>query len=367
MDAQADLPVPRAALLRALRRIEALAGLTEDDLAPLPAKGTAHGHVAIVPEIDGQRLCARIAYAHPGDPTAPARLAVQAEAFRRCAPSGVTPRLFATVPPDEALPGGLLVVQRIEGRTPWLPSELQAMARTLAAIHALPVPAPGDAPPLPFHDDPAAALLAAIEANTPFFARMAIAERPRRMLEEELAAARAYVGGRRPPCPRVLALSDTHPGNFLVDGDGKAWFVDLEKVNYGAAAVDLAHATLATSTRWDRDVNLSLAHPDIEAFYRTYLNLVGPERAAALRPHLLPLRRMTWLRTMAFFARWWVQTDPSYAGTEPDRWSDSGLSFGAKAHFRRVIAGHFDSASVGWIRREWEGRHALTFYRADLH
>ncbi|MDF3075378.1 MAG: aminoglycoside phosphotransferase [Alphaproteobacteria bacterium] len=141
--------------------------------------------------------------------------------------------------------------------------------------------------------------------------------------------------------------------NFLVDAEGKAWFVDLEKVHYGAAAIDLAHATLYTSTRWDRDINIALSGEAIAQFYRTYLARIGEARAQSLRPFLLPLRRMTWLRTMAFTARWSVQTDPSYAGTEPDRWSDTGLSPEMKAHTQATIADFYRPQTIERIRSEW--------------
>lgn len=349
-------------LLRALRGVPALAGLNEGDLAPLSSKGTAHGHVSIVPPIEGRALVVRIAYAFPGDPTAATRLTMQAEAFRRCAPSGVTPRLFALLPPDESLPGGALIVDRIDGRVPHLPAELGLMAQSLAAIHSLPVPAPGDAAPIPFPDDAVMALLQAIETNAVFFDRMTLDSDVRAALHQELAFARNYASstGRGRPDP-VLALADTHPGNFLVDAPGRVWFVDLEKVHYGAAAVDLAHATLETSTRWDRDVNLALSRAAIVSFHRQYLDLIGAVRAARLRPFLLPLRRMTWLRTMAFMARWSVQTAPSYQGTEPDRWSDLGLSDDMKAHSRATIADLYRLQTIERIRREWLKDDPLAF------
>ena len=349
-------------LLRELHRLPALAALRESDLAPLSNKGTAHGHVAIVPQIDRRRLVVRIAYAFPGDPTAAARLEIQAEAFRRCAPSGVTPRLFDVVPPSEAMPGGVLIVDRIDGRVPQLPGELGLMAQSLAAIHGVPAPARSDAAPLPYHADPVAALLAAIEANAVFFGRKAMTDDARDALREELDFARSFADATTRGTPDiVLALADTHPGNFLVDSAGKAWFVDLEKVHYGAAAIDLAHATLETSTRWDADVNLTLPREAIVAFHRRYLDLIGEGGARRLLPFLLPLRRMTWLRTMAFMARWSVQTDPSYNGTEHDRWSDLGLSEAMKAHSRATIARMFQPRIIARNRAEWLGSEMLAF------
>jgi thiamine kinase-like enzyme len=343
-----------APLLRELHRVPALAHLRENDLASLSSKGTAHGHVAILPPVDGRNLVVRIAYAFPNDPTAAQRLIVQAEAFRRCAPSNATPRLFATVPPSAATPGGLLIVDRIDGRPPQLPQELALMARSLAAIHALPVPPQQQAAPIPFPADAVTALLQTVETNAVFFDRMQMDDASRRALREELEFAHAYANSKSRGTPEpVLALADTHPGNFLVDAEGKAWFVDLEKVHYGAAAIDLAHATLYTSTRWDRDVDIALSRNAIAQFYRTYLARIGEARAQRLRPFLLPLRRMTWLRTMAFTARWSVQTDPTYSGTEPDRWSDTGLSSEMKVHTQATIADFYRPQTIERIRSEW--------------
>ena len=80
---------------------------------------------------------------------------------------------------------------------------------------------------------------------------------------------------------------------------------------------------------------------------------IGVERADRLRPFLLPLRRMTWLRTMAFTARWSVQTDPAYAGDEPDRWSDTGLSPEMKAHIKATIADFYRPQTIARIRGDW--------------
>ncbi|HYI06743.1 MAG TPA: hypothetical protein VD858_17750, partial [Reyranella sp.] len=112
-------------MLAALRERAAFSALTAADLKPLPATGTAHGHVRLPND-----LLARVAYAHEGDPSAAARFATQAEAFRHLAPSGRTPRLHDAIEPRPGLPGGALIVDLIDGRTPRLPDELGLMADT---------------------------------------------------------------------------------------------------------------------------------------------------------------------------------------------------------------------------------------------
>jgi aminoglycoside phosphotransferase len=335
-------------LLIALRERPAFASLTAADLKPLPATGTAHGHVCLP-----NRLLARVAHAHEGDAAAAARLATQAEAFRHLEPAGRTPRLHDVIEPRPGLPGGALIVDLIDGRAPRLPDELAAMADTLARIHALPLPPAGSS--IPSQENPFLETLAAIEQNAGRFldkavpdagARAEIAEELRLMRGMALAFAK-----RRQPL--TVALADTHPGNFIVDRAGIAWFVDLEKVHVGSPAIDLAHATLATSTLWHPDVGKVLSRAEVEAFYRLYLEKVGRRQAADLEPWLTPMRRLTWLRTTLFMARWRVQTRAPRDPADPAQWSDAGLDPAMKAHIDRCIDQCFRRATIRSIRAEW--------------
>ena len=111
------------ALLAALRQRPRFAALTSDDLEPLPATGTAHGHVRLP---DG--LIARVAYAYEGDAGAAARLETQAAAFRFLAPSGRTPALHDVLPPREVC---LKARQQSEGVWPPGLHEWPALKRRL--------------------------------------------------------------------------------------------------------------------------------------------------------------------------------------------------------------------------------------------
>jgi aminoglycoside phosphotransferase (APT) family kinase protein len=335
-------------LLAALRERPALASLTIADLKPLPATGTAHGHVRLP-----HGLLARVAYAHENDPAAASRLATQAEAFRQLAPSGRTPRLHDVIDPRPGLPGGALIVDLIEGRAPRLPDELPLMADTLARIHVLP-PLPA-ASPIPRQENPFLETLAAIEQNALRFLDKAVPDPGSRAeIAEELSLMRGLapaVAQRAQPV--TVALADTHPGNFIVDRDGVAWFVDLEKVHVGSPATDLAHATLATSTLWHPDVGKVLSPDEVRRFYTLYLEKVGPRQAADLEPWLLPMRRLTWLRTTLFMARWRVQTREPRDPSDPTQWSDSGLEPAMKAHIDARIDQCFRRDTIQSIRAEW--------------
>jgi aminoglycoside phosphotransferase (APT) family kinase protein len=316
--------------------------------APLPATGTAHGHVRLA---DGR--LARVAYAHEGDGSATGRLHAQAAAFRHLEPAGRTPRLHEVVDPRPSLPGGALIVDFIDGRAPQLPDELALMADTLARIHALPLPAASS--PIPRQSNPFLETLEAIEFNAMRFLDKAVPDPDARTaIAEELRAMRALVPALgRHTQPLTVALADTHPGNFLVDASGIAWFVDLEKVHVGSPAIDLAHATLPTSTLWHPDVGTLLTRAEADAFYADYLARVGKTAADALQPWLLPMRRLTWLRTTLFMARWRVETRAPRDPSNPSQWSDAGLDLRMKAHIDARIDQCFTRDVVRDIRSEW--------------
>jgi len=314
----------------------------------LPATGTAHGHVRLA---DGR--LARVAYAHEGDASATGRLHAQATAFLHLEPAGRTPRLHDVVDPRPGLPGGALIVDFIDGRAPHLPDELRLMADTLARIHALPLPPASS--PFPRQSNPFLQTLEGIELNAMRFLDKAVPGADARAeIADELRAMRALAPalGRRTQ-PLTVALADTHPGNFLVDDSGIAWFVDLEKVHVGSPAIDLAHATLPTSTLWHPDVGKRLTPIEVQAFYDDYLARVGDTAAAALRPWLAPMRRLTWLRTTLFMARWRVETRSLRDPSNPAQWSDAGLDPRMKAHIDARIDQCFTREVIRDIRREW--------------
>lgn len=335
-------------LLAALRERPRFANLTAEDLEPLPATGTAHGHVRLP---DG--LIARVAYAYEGDSGAAARLETQAAAFRLLIPSKCTPVLYDVLLPREGLPGGALIVDRIVGSVPTLPRDLGAMAASLAAIHSLENPPENS--PIPRQKNPLLETLEAVEKNALHFLDKAVPDQDARAeIAEELRLMRSVARATaRRPQPLTIALADTHPGNFIMGADGVAWFVDLEKVYIGSPAIDLAHATLPTSTLWHPEVGQILTRGQVAGFYAQYLAKVGEARAAALEPWLMPMRRLTWLRTTMFMARWRVQTSQARDPNDPGQWSDAGLEPAMRAHLKARIEQCFSRDFIRAVRAEW--------------
>lgn len=351
----AHLPARLPALAAALSRLPEFAGLAADALEPMAVKGLAHAHV----RIRGRGLVLRLPrYSYFGASPAD-NIAYQAECFRRAEPSGATPRLHAAIAPTDDVPHGALVVEEIVGRAPRLPDDMARIADALAAIHTLAVPLPSLCPPLRIHVDPVAATLVVIESQADYLPAAGVPRKTLRVLDDEIRWARGFAADAAKRDHVVtLVGSDTHPGNFLIDGSGRAVFVDFERMHYGSPAIDLAHASVYTSTMWDADVAAALARPDILAFYRRYLARVPPQFAERLRPWLVPLRRLTWLRTTTWCAKWRVESE------RPPRTPGAVASAAMQdpayiAACRARVADYFDPATVARIRAEWLEGEAL--------
>jgi aminoglycoside phosphotransferase (APT) family kinase protein len=329
-------------LAAALSRLPHWRAVEPAALEKLPDKGLAHAHWRIA----GKGVLVRV----PRAPDRDQALLRQATCFRRIEPSGRAPRLYAVIEPGAELSGGALIIEEIVGRPPRWPAELSLVAETLAAIHALPLPSPEQRPPLPDPPDPFAATLTVIEGNRVFLETAGAGAATIRQIDDELAWARAYAADPPPAgAPRTFVIADAHPGNFIVTPAGQAKFVDLEKGGYGAPAIDVAHATLRPSTRWDAECGTVLTRDEIARFVHAYFTAAGPAIEQAIRPTLMPMRRLTWLRTTLAFARFKVE-----------RAADA-LSREAAAHAEVVIADSLSEATINYIRSEWLGPDILTF------
>ncbi|MSO80993.1 MAG: aminoglycoside phosphotransferase [Alphaproteobacteria bacterium] len=333
-------------LHRALSAQPGFAELPRGALAPMPeATGVSHDHLRIA----GRELVLRVPRFRQSGATATAFLTTQAAAFARAAASGHVPALAAILACSDDLPGGALVVAEIAGRKPALDgatrdADLAAMARALAAMHTLLVPPDAARAPLPVQASPFAETLTVIEAQAAFIEHAGLAPASRRALLEELDWARGAAADAPAPEP-VLVGSDTHPGNFLIDAAGKAWFVDLEKAAYGAAAIDLAHATLPTSTGWDPDVATALPADAVAVFEGAWATAARPALAAPVMAHRTAFRRLTWLRTITWLARWKASWSQDAGGAA----RDARLA----AHVGRHVARCFLPASIARQRAEW--------------
>ncbi|MBI3513497.1 MAG: aminoglycoside phosphotransferase family protein [Proteobacteria bacterium] len=340
----------RAALATALARVPGFQRVAADDFEELAADGIAHAHV----RVRGYGRLVRIPRFSQVASDARAHLDYQAVCFARAAPAGVTPRLFGMLEPAAGLPMGGLVVEEILGRVPDLVRDLPALAASLARLHGLALPPPPERPPLVDHTaDPLAGARAHLARQAKGLdddaTAAVLAPAARAILLEELAALAPLLDRLGvAPQPASLIAFDCHPGNFLVEPSGRAVLVDLERVQYGTPASDLAHATLPTSTLWDRRVDVALPRPALETFYAAYRGALDADRAAQLRPWLAPFRRLIFLRSATWFVRFLGET-------RAGRWSAGSLDPDFLAEVERRIRALLEPARLDAIRDEWRG------------
>jgi len=287
------------ALLHGLR--DALAashpGLASVSLVPMQDKGLAHHHVRLV----GTGLIARLPKQSQMGLPAQDNLDYEAACFQRASASGHVPRFAGTLPIDAGLPRGGLLVEEVIGRPVRLPDDLGAIARALAAIHSLPVPAPAARPPLLDADDPLQALRREIAAQAVHLDAAGIAPRARALIDTVRAAFHRRCDEPARPARRLIAF-DAHPGNFLVRDDGRAMLVDLEKARYSHPPLDLAHATLYTSTTWDLATYAELTPEQVAQACTTWESAC--DLGTSQRGWMIPLRAAMWLWSVTWCAKW---------------------------------------------------------------
>ena len=331
--------------LRAALR-EAASEFAQVELELMPDKGLAHHHVRLL----GTGCIARLPKQSQMGLAAHANLAYQAACFERACASGHAPALHGVLSPSAALPRGGLLVEEIKGRAARLPGDLAAIAQGLAAIHSLDVPPGPRRAPLRAPPDGVAALCDEIEAQAVHLDAARLA--PRALAAIDIALLRLRTAARlleRAP-PRLIAF-DAHPGNFLICDDGRAVLVDLEKARYGEPPLDLAHATLYTSTTWDVDAYAELTHEQVALGYVTWAQHF--EAAELWRPWLLPLRSAMWLWAVTWCAKWKALADaPAEAGGDGEDWSSAHSDEALVRHVRGRVECYLSADIVDAVGAE---------------
>ncbi len=309
-------------------------------LLPLPDKGLAHDHV----RLQGTGWIARIPKQSQLGLTAQDNLDYQRACFERAAVSGHTPALHGVLPPSTHLPRGALLVQAIEGRAARLPHDLPALAAALAALHALPLPEAAARPPLLNAADPLLALVQEIDVQAFHLAEAGLPVAVLTAIQHERQRLQACVSATDRPA-RCLIAFDAHPGNFIVQSDGRAVLVDLEKCRYAHPGLDLAHATLYTSTTWDVDTHAVLTVDEVLGFYAVWAREVGPLATGAQAWHGT-LRRAMWLWSITWCAKWRALSRASAQdGADGEDWSGERSEAALVDHVRNRVD-HYLSTEV---------------------
>ena len=282
---------------------DSLLQLRAEDLTAMPGKGLAHDHIAA----GNSKLLLRIPKQSQLALNAHDNLQYQATCFARMLPGGHTPACYAQISPSEEIPMGGLLVEQIAGRAPAGVEDFQSIAKALACIHRLPLPASASRAPLYDQQNSLADTLSEVVLQASYLNKGDISAASLDMIARQLETARAEVESLDAPASRLISF-DAHPGNFLIDNSGRAILVDLEKGRYGGCGFDLAHATLYTSTTWDTEVNIELNQTAIEKFYTRWLLEMPDDLGVSMQSTLIPMRRLMWLWSVTWCAKWRVES-----------------------------------------------------------
>lgn len=319
------------------------------ELERLKDKGLAHDHVRLV----STGLLARLPKQSQLQLNAADNLAYQAACFERGIAGGQVPRLQAVLPPSAALPRGALLVEEITGRPAHLPQDLTAITLALAALHALPLPAPLDRAPIWNAADPLRALLDEVTIQASVGMTTALPAETLAALNGGLKGLSALCASTGRPTRHLIAF-DGHPGNFVVRPDGSAVLVDLEKCRYSYPSLDLAHATLYTSTTWDVESCAVLTLDDLVHTYRTWAARMPAEVAQCAQRWHVPLRRAMWLWSITWCAKWQALSGAAArTGGDGEDWSAQRSDSALVAHVRERVAHYLSPAVVAQILQEF--------------
>jgi hypothetical protein len=150
-----------------------------------------------------------------------------------------------------------------------------------------------------------------------------------------------------------LIAFDGHPGNYVVQSAGSAVLVDLEKCRYSYPGLDLAHATLYTSTTWDADSSAVLALNEVQAAYAVWRRSVGEPAADAAAPWHIPLRRAMWLWSITWCAKWRaVSSAAASTRADGEDWSAQHSDAALVAHVRERVDHYLDASTIDRVLAE---------------
>ena len=337
---------------------DSLLQLRAEDLTEMDGKGLAHDHITL----GNSMLLLRIPKQSQLALNANDNLQYQATCFARMLPSGHTPACYALLPPSEGIQMGALLVQQIEGCAPTGIGNFQSIAKALASIHRLALPSAAKRAPLYDQQNSLADTLAEVLLQSAYLDHRDISVGSLQMITEQLELARTEVASLEAPPARLISF-DAHPGNFLIDQSGRAILVDLEKGRYGGCGFDLAHATLYTSTTWDTDVNIELEQSAVENFYKQWLSEMPDELGIAMQPTLIPMRRLMWLWSVTWCAKWRVESKATrlvqkHEARNTEDWATQNSS--------DALVAHVDERTKHYLQEEVISKMTTEFGTLDV-
>jgi len=333
--------------------IACYADVSLDALHVLPTTGLAHDHIVV----EGTDWLLRVPRQSQMQLDAAHNLNYQATCFERMSASGHTPACHAQIEPCADIPMGALLVDYIKGHPLQPPKDMHLVAQTLAAIHALPLIPTDQRAPLIDQKDPMSATLEEVLGQAQFIPKANLSSETVKLINREIKAAKDSIANL-PVSPVTLVSFDAHPGNFIVNKDNRAYLVDLEKGRYSGAGFDLAHASLYTSTTWDVASYSELSPDEIKAFYAAWMQAMPQSLAEKWQPFLMPMRRLMWLWSITWCAKWSVESNQDlklskHKASDTEDWSAENTDDDLIAHVRGRVEQYLKPEIIERVCADW--------------
>ena len=122
-------------------------------------------------------------------------------------------------------------------------------------------------------------------------------------------------------------------------------------------ALDVAHATLVTSTTWDLASSAELSAADVIAAYRHWALKLGAAAAGEVRDWMLA-RAAMWLWSVTWCAKWRVLSQqPRRPSVDGEDWSGTMSEQHLRHHVRGRVDDYLSPQRVAFVMNEFEALH----------
>jgi hypothetical protein len=127
--------------------------------------------------------------------------------------------------------------------------------------------------------------------------------------------------------------------------------VDLEKARYSYPPLDLAHASLITSTTWDLETSAELTPAQVAGFYADWEGVVADGRS--WRRWHVPLRAAMWMWALTWCAKWRVLSGRRASeSSDGEDWSGENSQAQLVRHVRQRVDFFLSPDVVERVRSE---------------
>ena len=317
----------------------------------LTEAGLAHWHFRLV----GSDKIVRIPKQSQMNLAPLENLRYQKTCYQAMLPSGNTPRCYKLISPNRYLTNGALVVEEIKGDEVNLKKDFLKIAKALTNIHALPT---NKKTIIWKPDQPIKAMLKEVADQMVYLEQSPQSKKVSHLILSEFNEVKRKIKSLNfEKVPLALISFDCHPGNFIINEEGKAILVDLEKCRYSYPGFDLAHASLYTSTTWGKTKqelpqNL-LNSKEVITFYQKWLRGMPLDHALKTLPSLLILRTLMWLWSITWCGKWLVESKLKKNSSKKQNWSSELSSDALIEKVRFNVEDCLLEKNVAKVTSEW--------------